>query len=98
MLYALLYDGQDRLLAAAPAVLQHATGDAFWRDSYTRRLPLDADCQTAHVEIEDPQLREMLDTLQTDDQFLQVCETRVEAIIHSGDGPGSGGSRRHRAA
>ena len=97
MLYALLFDGQDRLMAAAPAVLQHATGDAFWQESYARKLILDADCQTAHVEIDDPKLREMLDSLQTDDQFLQACEARVEAIIHSGDGPKST-SPQHRAA
>ncbi|MGI9517952.1 MAG: hypothetical protein ACR2NP_12945 [Pirellulaceae bacterium] len=89
MLYALLFDGQDRLIAAAPAALQHATGDSYWRDSYAGRIQFTEDCQTAYVEIDDPLLRDMLDSLPTDDRHLQACGARIEALIHSGDGPKS---------
>ena len=80
MLFALLYNGQDELIAAAPAVFQYAVGDVYWRDSYASHLDWDVDCQTAYVEISHDDLIDKLNSLETEDTHLLECRKRVDEI------------------
>lgn len=80
MLFALLFDGQNELIAAAPAVFQYAVGNAYWQDSYLGELQIDADAQTAYVEIQAPDLVEKLNSLELDDQYLAECRQRIQQL------------------
>ncbi len=93
MLFALLFNEQDQLLAATPAVFQYAMGDSYWRDIYAADVGWNADFQTAYVEVIDDPLIDMLNSLETDDQHLAECRCRINRLIGL-----SGDSRQPRAA
>ena len=80
MLFALLFDGQDELIAAAPAVFQYSLGNAYWRDAYSDQIEPDEDCQTAYVEVRDGDLIDKLNSLETDDTHLKDCRQRIAQL------------------
>ncbi len=80
MLFALLFDNKDRLVAAAPAVDQQPFGNAFWRDAYPQPLRVSDDWQTAYLEINEPSLIDDLSSLATDDTRLDACRSSIEAL------------------
>lgn len=81
MLFALLFDEKDQLVAAAPAPAQHPMGDAFWRDIYPQMIPINHQYQTAQVEVKDAELTARLLSLATDDQHLEYCRSGVESLV-----------------
>ncbi len=81
MLFAILFDGQDEMLAAAPAVHHHALGDQYWREAYSADVDYNGDCQTAYVEISDDGLIDRLSKLILDDRHLEDCRRQVNALI-----------------
>ena len=94
MLFALLFNGQDELIAAAPAVFQYAVGDVYWRDTYASSLDWDTGCQTAYVEVSDDDLIDKLNSLETEDTHLLECRRRVDEMT----GPAPGPKSKTRAA
>jgi hypothetical protein len=59
MLLALLYQGEGRVSAAAPACDQQPLGNRFWREVYPEPVALRGS-ETAYVDIDDPVLVERL--------------------------------------
>ena len=80
MLYAILYNGNDEMIAAAPACFQQPEGNRYWADIYPQTIELRDDCQTAYISIDDPQLISDLETLQTSDDLLSHCQRQVEKL------------------
>lgn len=80
MLFALLFNGSDELIAAAPAVFQYSVGDNYWREFYSGDVNIDADCQTAYAETDDDQLIDKLNSLEHDDQHLAECRSRIDEL------------------
>lgn len=83
MIYSLLFDQYDQLLAAAPAAMQTAAGDSFWTEIYVRDLDVNPDCQTGFIEIDDAELIELLDSLETSEENLDLCRARITALNES---------------
>ncbi|MDB2687376.1 hypothetical protein N9Y42_09215 [Mariniblastus sp.] len=85
MLFALLYNHQDQVLAAAPACDQLALGDQFWLDCHGVDVrPADI-FATAYREIRDPSLQQRLLKLGVDESILSSSVTHeIEAMDMGG--------------
>jgi len=95
MLFAILFDANDQLIAAAPAVFQYAVGNEYWRENYAGEVVVDGDFQTAYIEVIDDDTIDMLNSLELGDEHLQTCRQRVASLNGlSKKVPGT----RHRAA
>jgi len=85
MLFALLYDHQDQVLAAAPACDYLAMGDKYWVECH-RAAVNEADMfATAYREIRDPYLQGRLLELGVNASVLSSAVTKeIEAIDMGG--------------
>ena len=81
MLFALLYNHQDQVLAAAPACDHAAMGDRYWLECH-RATVSEADMfATAYREIRDPYLQQRLLELGVNDSVLSSIVTKeIEAM------------------
>lgn len=81
MLFALLYDPQDEIIAAAPACDQLALGDEYWFDCQGVEIDIQH-CQTAYVKIADLALQDQLLAISADDELDRTGLTyRTESSI-----------------
>lgn len=92
MLFAILFDQDDQLVAAAPAVDVHHYGSRYWRDVYPRPLP--PVLQGGTVQVREPELIEMLNSLAIADTYLPECRLAIERLViagshRAGDDPAS---------
>ncbi|MEL7499712.1 MAG: hypothetical protein AAFN77_19065 [Planctomycetota bacterium] len=60
MLFALLYNEIDEIVAAGPACDQLPMGDVYWRDCHTAKIEMEGDYQIAYVNIISPHLQQLL--------------------------------------
>ena len=85
MLFALLYDRQDQVLAAAPACDHLAMGDQYWLECHLATVSEADMFATAYLEIRDPYLQERLLELGVNDSVLSSAVTKeIEAIDMGG--------------
>ncbi len=99
MLFALLLDGDDQLIAAAPAVDVDVTGASYWREIWPRPLAITSKSSVAVRDISDPGLVAALHSLALDDDRLEACRASVEELFELDTSPrpprsDSGTSRR----
>ncbi len=81
MLFALLYDHHDQVLAAAPACDHLAVGDQFWFECHSVDVAEADVFATAYREIRDPYLQKRLLKLGVDASILSSVITKeIEAI------------------
>ncbi len=85
MLFALLFDEQDRMVAAAPAAEQQPMGQRYWRDVHPQGIAAEKDWQTAVVDVIDQRLIEKLNSLALDDAELAECRLAIDVLIGVGD-------------
>ena len=85
MLFALLYNHQDQILAAAPACDYLAMGNQYWIECH-RVSVSEADIfATAYREIRDPYLQERLLELGVNESVLSSAVTKeIEAMDMGG--------------
>ena len=69
MLFALLYDHHDQVLAAAPACDYLPMGDQFWLDCHGVDVCQDDIFATAYREIRDPSFQQRLLDLGVDESI-----------------------------
>ena len=85
MLFALLYDHHDQILAAAPACDHFALGDQFWLDCHSIKINEDEIFATAYREVRNPSLQQRLLELGVNESILSASITReVEAMDFGG--------------
>lgn len=85
MLFALLYDHHDQVLAAAPACDQLAMGDQFWLDCHQVEISEAEIFATAYRDVRDPQFQARLLKLGIDQSILSSSMTReLEAMDMGG--------------
>lgn len=80
MWFALLFNEQDELLAAAPAAPVHAMGREYWRDIYASEVAFSNQCQTAYLNIESNELIQKLESLESSDEHLAECRARIDEL------------------
>ncbi len=81
-MFAILFDQDDRLVAAAPAVDVHHYGSRYWQDVYPRPLP--PVLQGGTVQVREPELIEMLSSLAVGDTYLPECRLAIERLVIGG--------------
>ena len=81
MLFAILYDENERLVAAALACEQRSFGNDYWTEIYPAELKLNPQWQTAYVDVADPSLRGYLMELRHDERLLSFCHDELECLI-----------------
>ena len=85
MLFALLYNHHDQVLAAAPACDQLAIGDQFWLECHGADVCQADIFATAYREIRDPSLQQRLLELGVNETILSASVTReLEAMDMGG--------------
>ena len=85
MLFALLYDHHDQVLAAAPACDQLAMGDEFWLECHGVDVSQADIFATAYREIRDPSLQQRLLELGVNESILSSSITsELEAMDMGG--------------
>lgn len=85
MLFALLYDHHDQVLAAAMACDQLAMGDQFWLDCHGVDVCQADIFATAYRDIRDPSLQQRLLELGVNETILSSSVTReLEAMEMGG--------------
>ncbi len=80
MLYAILFDSDDRMVAAAPACDQLPYGDRFWTEFYPTRLSFHTGRHTGYVEIDRDDLLQRLGELAHDPTQLAYCAAEIEQL------------------
>ena len=81
MLFALLYDSQDKIVAAAMACDQQPVGDRYWDEYHLVKLAPKASYQTAYVTVTDPFLQSQLLKLGIDETVDEQSITNaVESL------------------
>ena len=85
MLFALLYDHSDRVIAAAPACDQISMGDRYWLECHPATISATDVFATAYREIRDRDLQKRLLDLGIDDQVhAAAITTEVESLDYGG--------------
>ena len=85
MLFALLYDHRDQVLAAAPACDHLAMGDQYWLECHLVDVSEADIFATAYREIRDPNLQVRLLELGVNESVLSSAVTKeIEAIDMGG--------------
>ena len=84
MLFALLYDHRNQVLAAAPACDHLAIGDQFWLDCHGANVAQADIFATAYREIRDPNLQQRLLEVGINDSILSSSITREIEMIDMG--------------
>ena len=82
MLYTLLFDHEENLVAAAKTCDQWVMGDRYWSEAYPVEVDFE-NCESATLEIENPLLQYMLDEFPTHPDRQEVCEIFVDQIVFS---------------
>lgn len=83
MLFTLLFDHRDQLIAAAPAVDVHQFGADYWRDVYLQPLTPGLRPRVATIEILDQQLANKLNSLALGDQHLAECQAEIDRLVQT---------------
>ncbi len=82
MLFALLYDSNDLIAAAAMACDQQPMGDRYWEECHLAELDSSESYQTAYMTIVDPFLQMRLMLIGIDQEIDRAELTRaVDALV-----------------
>ncbi len=79
MIVALLFDENDRLIAAAPACDWQPLGDRYWREVYPQPLTT-AGTETAAIEIKPGEMLDCLLSLANHPESLELCRQKLAAF------------------
>ncbi len=87
MWFSLLFDPNDQLVAAAPAVDVQQFGHRYWTEFPFHPLHPGHHGASATIEVTDPTLITMLNSLETSDEHLTACRTAIQRIVLDGASP-----------
>ena len=86
MLFAILFDDSENVVAVAPACDQQPYANRYWTEIYPIPLSVHAGYQTAYFEVNDISLVDRLQHLPLDPTLLPTCTDELERILRGPDG------------
>ena len=87
VIFCLLFDHEDQLIAAAPAVDVQHYGKRYWTDVYGMVTVPTRDWQVATLAINDLELVVLLQSLSVSDEHLAHCRIAIDRLLDETQGP-----------
>ena len=84
MLFTLLFDANQQLVAAAPTCDQSLLGDRYWTMIYPQKID-PSELETAIIHVQDRELIDLLQLLPLDSDLQPRCHELVEESIFTDD-------------
>lgn len=80
MLFAVLFDAEEKIIAVAPACEEQPYGRRYWSEIYPVKLSLHSGNHTGYIEVTSQNLIERIERIPFDDSQLELCAAELERI------------------